>query len=260
MLDAVTLPPPLMGRNLAGFAVKLTESHIVIGGPIAGEDRFGRVWVYSRATGILEHVLAASDATIATGFGVSIDADDQHVLVGAPFGTEAPARGGAAYLFDINTGTELAKFQRDTPEVGDEFGWDLRLAGDSAFIAAPFVEVGEARSVGAVFKIDLLTGNTLERLDPVRPDASTRFGESIDLDGDLLIVAADNAGTPSVTIIDRQTGADRLVLRPDAADPTDRFGTDAVIEGTTVVVSAPGDVVDLDDVDAFVIAFLAGCP
>ena len=284
------LPRPSGGRELYGWASAITADSIIVGAPVAGDANLGLVRVFDRATGALVRELTPDDPTVATGFGFSVAAANGRVVVGAPFGSDDGARGGSVYVFDEATGTQLAKLRRAEPEVGDEFGWALALSGDRLAVSAPFAADSAGDRDGVVSVYDLATFSLERELEADMTAPEIRFGDALALDGDRLVVGAvGQAGGGAAGVFDVMSGEELLRLTPSDGAVGDDFGASVAIEGTTVLVGAPFrdaagvdtgvvymfdasvpcsaadlvptfGVVDLDDADAFIDAFLVGDP
>jgi hypothetical protein len=80
--------------------------------------------------------LSATDLPPAGMLGTSLSADGSRVLTGAPWVDQIGDKSGAAYLFDANTGLQLAKlFPVDGAE-DDRFGTSVALDGTTALVGA----------------------------------------------------------------------------------------------------------------------------
>ena len=105
--------------------------------------------------------MTAGDGSANDWFGVSVDADDEVIVVGAPFGDPSggvtPTRSGdwgggmagpgAAYVFDADSGAQVARLDSPNAEDGGWFGWEVELVGDLIFVAAK----NENSGVGRVY-------------------------------------------------------------------------------------------------------------
>ncbi|MEM1183388.1 MAG: FG-GAP repeat protein [Planctomycetota bacterium] len=280
---------PTDERSLFGWVTALNTDSVLVGAPVGGSAFRGVVRVLDRATGALDFELVADDETNGIGFGLALVATDGVALVGAPFGSEEGARGGSAYVFDLDTGVQIAKLRRDTPEIGDDFGWAVALTDSYAIVSGPLVSTPTESERGAVYVFDLDTGVLLRELVPADATAGLRFGESLAVSGSVVLVGAGGGGpeadSGSAYAFDLDTGAELIKLVPTDADAGDGFGLSVALEGATAVVGAPGDddngadagavytfditpacslsdlvapfgVVDLGDLDAFIEAFL----
>ena len=124
--------------------------HVTSPGRYPWEDS----WVEARS-------MTAGDGSANDWFGVSVDADDEVIVVGAPFadpsGGVTPTRSGdwgggmagpgAAYVFDADNGAQVARLDSPNAEDGGWFGCEVELVGDQIFVAAK----NENSGVGRVY-------------------------------------------------------------------------------------------------------------
>ena len=119
-----------------GGQVDVHDDLLVVGA--AGDDdacgdtqdcESGAAYVYSSVTGDLVFKLVASRARRLDLFGIAVAIDRQHALVGALSDEAAGANAGAAYIFDLETGTELHKLVPDDATTVDLFGRAVDIEG-----------------------------------------------------------------------------------------------------------------------------------
>ena len=71
-------------------------------------------------------------------FGMSMAVFGNHLVVGAPYDDEAGVEdAGAAYVFDLTTGSLLASLMNPWPDADDWFGWSVCGADGDIVIGAP---------------------------------------------------------------------------------------------------------------------------
>jgi len=292
-LETGFFPLPVSERTLSGWSTALTADRAVLASPAGGYANPGLVRVFDRATGAVERELFPDDASSGLGFGLSIDALGDTALIGAPFGAAQGSFGGAAYLFDLSTGQQLMKLRAPDPRVGDDFGWAVALTDTLAIVAAPTRGNDSVSDRGSVFFYDRATGQLVREIVPADAFSDWRFGESLAVDGDTLVVGAGDAGpfenSGAAYVFELSTGVEQFKLVPRDADAGDRFGASVAIEGGRIAVGAPGDdelgadagavyvfsatqpctpsdvaeplgQLDVEDIDAFMHAFTAGDP
>ncbi len=158
-----------------------------------------------------------------------------------------------AYLKASNTGA------------GDEFGAAVAISGDTLVVAAPTEDSmgteadNSASAAGAVYVFVRAEGVWMQQayLKPAHAQAGDRFGQSIALAGDTLIVGANGEDSAAVGIDGDQTDNSALgsgaayifvrtgntwtqqaYLKASNAEAGDAFGSAVSIAGDTVVVGA----------------------
>ncbi len=170
------------------------------------------------------------------GYASALDASGDELLVGA--------RGlRAAYVFENVGGSWVERARIDDPAgaVAGTFASAVQLDGDrlalssSAFLAAGPVHVYERQGASWTLRQSLLEAG-LSSLD--------RFGASLALDGDHLLVAADgfdgDAGAVFAYRRDSKSAEFELVQVIEV-DDGGAFGSDVAIEGDVAVIGARED-------------------
>jgi hypothetical protein len=171
-----------------GGAVSLAGDTAVVGAFGESSGR-GAAYVFSRNGGAWgdEHKLTASDGADLDRFGSSVSAAADRLLVGA-YGADAFR--GAAYVFARPEGAwaEEQKLAASGAAAGDNFGYAVSLAGDTALVGAH--GAGGARGVAYVFVRS--GGAWIEEQKLVATDAAAddSFGWSVSLAVDRALVGA----------------------------------------------------------------------
>lgn len=183
-----TLPPvelvPDAGVTELGFgrAVSISGGHLLVGAQVDGDG--GSVSVYNADTLVLEFVLRPESSLPVTGFGSDIDIFGDLTLIGAE-GSSADAVLGAAFLFDLSTGEQLAEIRSVMTEADDEFGAAVALGEGVALVAAPN-ESENARNAGRVYVFDIGDPRApieADRLQPSLIEHNAGFGAAMAIDG-----------------------------------------------------------------------------
>ena len=203
-----------------------------------------RIRLSDRAT-----VVAAPPGIAAPGrFGVAVAIDDQRLFIGCDGLRDGPAVAGRVFGFqaapngDWVLDAEILP-TRSTP--GDRFGATLDLEGDRLVVGAP----GGTGGRGGGWLVELEPGSVVPRVvlglplpDPRRGD---RFGESIAIAGDLVLVGAPRAdvdgrfdrGRVAAIRLDEPGEPDEI--HPPISATGLRFGW-AVEAGEHAFIGAPG--------------------
>ncbi|ARA93597.1 hypothetical protein AWN76_010805 [Rhodothermaceae bacterium RA] len=189
-------------------------------------------------------------------FGNKVAAHGAFAVVGANQESTTAEQAGAAYVFTTSDGIVWQRMQRLAPERSrerDDFAWSLDMHGTQIVVGAP----GENQEKGAayVFEYDGATWVQTARLAPEGVLRGDRFGSSVAIDSDRLLIGAhlkdrshpDSAellrGAGVVYYFERQEG--RWVLRQEI-EPEDpaafkAFGAALDLHGDQVIVGAMGD-------------------
>ena len=262
-----------------GSALAMGKDLLLVGAPGAAEG-WGAVYVYRRSGGdwireaVLEGVRPApaapaqgDDAAAGQGaqearqagdeeaaaqepaeptperFGAALAIAGDLVLVGAP---GADQRTGAVYAFRAGEGGwQQSARQADGADEGWRLGSRIVVHGDEVYVGAPGAE--NARGAVRVYGVDaeageLRPGGTLSPFDGGR---FTRFGASLAVDGDDLLVGAPGAGSVGVIYRFERGGAGSWegVTKIGAAGLTRgaSFGGELALRGDVLVATLPGD-------------------
>lgn len=165
----------------------------------------------------------------------------------APFAVLAAvllvAQAGAA----TTTVHEDQKLLASDGNAEEGFGTAVDIENDTLVVGAR----GEAGSTaGAVYVYELTAGTWSEQTKLVPSDGfgGDQFGATLDLDGDTLLVGADEdddngASSGSAYVFERSNGTwnQTAKITPSDGASGDRFGQAVALDGDTALISAPGD-------------------
>lgn len=178
-------------------------------------DQFGRAVAIDAERAIVSDVDSAYVFDIATGqelwkltssdgdvMGESLDLRGDLAIIGSPYSDDSGPFSGAAYLFDVTTGRQLNKLRADDAEPHSNFGSDVALDGDLAFVGSPGTNRAQAPSPGAVYVFDVTTKKQLAKLTASGGWTGDRFGSSV----------ATDDGRAAVVLPYEQGSEDTVVL------------------------------------------------
>ena len=242
------------------------------------------VFVRSGDTWSQQAYLKASNADVDDRFGNSIALDGDTLVVGAR-SEDSGATGvngdqfnnsalgsGAAYIFVRSGGTwsQQAYLKASNSGTIDEFGWSLDLDGDTLVVGAVYessnaagVDGDElnnlALSSGAAY-VFFRSGGTWSQqayLKASNTDANDRFGSSVAVDGDTLVVGALLEDSSATGVNGNQTDNSALAsggayvfvrigsiwyqeayLKASNTGEDDQFGYSVKLHGDTLVVGS----------------------
>lgn len=238
-LDATT-------NHFFGTSVSISGDTAIIGayGDRHAGTNSGAAYLFDVQSGEQRFKLVADDAGPEDYFGWSVAISGNTAIVGAFGDRPDGSPKGAAYLFDVTSGQQLAKLI--PPDVTNFFGYRVGISGNTAIIGA--IHDGHAgTSSGAAYLFDVATGTQLFKLTASDAAANDQFGISVAISGDRAIVGASvddhdsrvNAG--SVYAFDVTTGSQLYKLTASDALSNDQFGWSAAISGNTAIVGAIRD-------------------
>ena len=142
---------------------------------------------------------------------------------------------------------EVAKLLPADGALEDYFGHAVAVSGDTAVIGMQYDDHGENSGAAYVFHLDGGEWVQQAKLLPADGEASDKFGASVAIDGNTIIVGAEedddiavNAGSAYVFRFDGSIWGQQAKLLPADDDPDALFGHSVGISGETVLIGTPG--------------------
>ena len=212
--------------------------------------------------------LVASDGLGGDYFGMAVAVDGGTAIVGAFRDYHGASTSGSAYVFTRDSSgvwSQVAKLTASDGMEGDSFGWSVALDGDIAVVGAYLDEESDegenpVSDSGAVYVFTKPAGGWVDGTETAKltasdAAASDRFGDSVAVDDDTVVVGAyldDEGGSGS--------GAAYVFIKPDAGwddenydgnetakltasdgAANDNLGTSVAVHGSNIVVGASGN-------------------
>ena len=235
-----------------GGGLALDGDTMLVGAAGAGAGyvftRSGNTWTQQAKL-----TLSAGVSGNAFAAGVGLSGDTAVLAAGLETG------GGAAYVFAKPGGgwadaTETARLSSSYASSGDRFGRSVHVDGDTVLIGDD-QDNALGTDSGAAYVFDKpVSGWTsmteTQRLIPATGAAWERFGESVDIDGDRLVVGSpfgqpDGGGYHgSVHVFERGAGelwSQTAELNASDGAHEDVFGANCSLSGDTILAGAYGD-------------------
>ena len=193
--------------------------------------------------------LLASDRAAGDTFGNSVGISGDIAILGAYSDDDNGTDSGSAYLFDVTTGSQIAKLTASDGAAGDYFGVRMAISGNIAIVGA-FFDDDDGTNSGSAYLFDTATGSQLAKLTADEDAAGgDNFGADVAISGTTAIVGAygnDDNGTDSGSayLFDISDPCNPVeITKLTASDPSagDYFGEFVAINGDFVIVGAPYD-------------------
>ena len=177
-------------------------------------------------------------------FGYSVAIDGNNILIGSYFDDTGATNAGSAYLFDTS-GNLLQTINNPAPNDDDRFGYSVAIDGDNLLIGAWLNDLNYINT-GSAYLYDT-SGNLLQTIDNPTPSINEYFGRSVAIDGDNILIGADESneyGTSwiagSAYLFDTNGNLLQTINNPEPFDH-DLFGWSVAIDGDNLLIGAYND-------------------
>jgi hypothetical protein len=221
--------------------VAIQGNNVVVGG-------WGSAYLFNALTG--QQVAKLVPTSVTREYGISVALNDDVVLVGSNTDNSLGEFTGAAYVFDINTHTQIRKIVPNDalggiqPSMqGDNFGLNVALDGNNAIIGS-LLHSQQNGNAGAAYVFDVRTGMQLAELSPPprQISAPAFFGSDVDIRGNLAVIGApyDQYGTGTAYLYDWTTGKLLDELVADNFQRDYHIGYSVALGNGFALVGAPG--------------------
>jgi hypothetical protein len=186
VMDTIQSPVPVEGGGF-GESVAASDDFVVVGEPGAsyGDINFaGKAYIFS-SDGDLITTLQASEPSEGAGFGESVAAFGDVVVVGEPYASaEDKICVGKAHIFNSNGGL-IDILMATEPEEAAGFGKSIAISDDIIVVGEPFASAKGEYAMGRVHvfeypKKPITTLQTKNRY--------VYFGHSVSVDGTEIVV------------------------------------------------------------------------
>ncbi|WP_454062475.1 hypothetical protein [Candidatus Nitrospira salsa] len=190
----LTLDNPHPTSGVFGHALAVQGNRILVGDPQASTStrfRTGAAYLFHEGTGVLQKTFhpRGDGAKQPTQFGHAVVLVGQSIFVSAPFGHVDQHEAGVVYLYDAKTGKLVRTFEPPNPSDSLMFGWALAANARVVLIGALGFH-DRYREEGLAYLFDVQSGDLLHILNNPSPTERARFGKSVALLDDWLVVAA----------------------------------------------------------------------
>ena len=235
-----TLTPRDAGAGMRfGYAVAMTEDKAIVGA--AGPEVLlsGAAFVFDLQTGEQLHALQPDDGLPNDKYGRAVAINESHAIVGAEEDGERGISAGAAYLFDLETGDQLAKLLPEEIDPGDHVGASVGLTNSSALIGA-FGDDDNGSNAGAAYWFSLSDYEEIDKVLPGDGGSGDDFGIAIAISANGTLIGARSGGNGAFSgaaYLFRNGNQHRLT--PIGGNEADFFGI-AVGLGHNAIVGAAG--------------------
>jgi len=194
--QTLTSPNPYLGENL-GLSVAMDDKRVVLGAPGLSTG-VGSAYVFELQGGVWSFVdqLRPTGPQVVNGFGTDVAISGDRILVGAAKSGPPGLSPGAGYVFELQGGvwTQTARLVGQGATWSDVYGQVVALDGQTAVVTG-WGHSLPGGAQGAAWVFEGQNGSWTETVKLVSTRANgSRFGASVDIDGDRILVGARSAG------------------------------------------------------------------
>ncbi len=195
----------------------------------------GSAYIF-RMNGTQHTKLLPNDGALGDNFGVSVAIDNGIVVVGMPEDDDNGIDSGSVYLFNADTGAQLAKLLPNNGTANDAFGQKVAISEDIIAVSAPRHFNGGIES-GSVYLFSASKASLIGEFSSGEGILFEQFGYSLAIDNGNVAVGA--LGGAAAYVYDATTLNRVSQLIPST--PGNAFGWSIDIDGNKVVVGASSD-------------------
>lgn len=252
--------PNGMAGDLFGLSVAAAGSRVVVGAPQESvvfriTNNRGTAYVFDAAGSLVRELLPASpdERRRDDAYGRSVAASGNVIAVGSPGADDVGTFAGEVFVFNAETGAQLAKLvptgTRRNPADGSAFGSAVDVSADRIVVGAPGAFASGGGSIGgfgAVYLYDAVTRRLITRVTPTGTRAKDNVGHAVAVEGSTVVAGApfDSMAAPeagAAYVFNAANGSLRLKLTASDAGAEDRFGFAVSTNGALIAVGAPFD-------------------
>jgi FG-GAP repeat len=226
-----------------GFSVAIDQGLIAVGARLDddhGNDS-GSVYLFDALTGFQIAKIVPDDGSVNGQFGSAVSMNDGILAVGAPGVSDHGAFSGSAYLFDLATLTQIAKFSPDDGFQFDQFGLTIGISNGVVVVGSPFDDdLGD--NSGSVYLYDT-SGTMITKVHASDGSNGDTFGRAIAIDSGIVVIGAIaddvNGFLSGSAYLFTAAGSPFAKLLPDDGAETDFFGGSVDVSDGIVVIASP---------------------
>ena len=247
------IPPASSGNDRFGHSLALSGDSLLVGASHNDDagGSAGTAYAYVRSGGVwmLEQQLFASDAAANDFFGSGVSLDADTAVLTASTDRHSGAGRGAAYIFVRSAGVWTEQGMVDASDLtnsGEYMASSVALDGDTMVTGCLSCDFnGDHSGAAYVFTRTAGVWTEAQRLTPAEPSGNDRFGGSVSVEGDTILVGAvreDDGGIDSgaAYVFTRSGGVWTEQQKLKALDKTggDEFGNSVRLHGDLAVIGA----------------------
>ena len=231
-----------------GSAIALDDRYVVVGTQLDNDNgaASGSIYIFEISTGQQLYKILPEDGAAQDEFGRSVAIDNGIVAVSSWKDDDNGSGSGSAYVYDAASGALINKLLAPDGATNDRFGSAISISNGIVAVGAQNDDDHGTNS-GSAYLFDAFSGEQIRKLMPDDGAALLRFGNSIGIDGDTVVVgqSRDNVNgsqSGSAYVFDAKSGQQLHKLIPEDGAASDQFSESiGVSAGIVAVGSRYGD-------------------
>lgn len=249
--------PNGMAGDLFGYAIAPLGTSVVVGAPQespqAGiSENTGKAYLFDGSGTLVRELrpTSANERRRDDGYGRSVAASDNIIAVGSPGADDNGNFAGEVFLFNAQTGGQLAKLAptgtRRNPADGSGFGSAVGVSADRIVVGAPGTFANARTSTGAIYLYEAATRRLITRVIPPGARSIDNIGSAVAVAGNTVVAGAPFDDTRArdagaVYVLNAVDGTLRFKLTAPDAAASDVFGFAVSTNDALVAVGAQQD-------------------
>lgn len=252
--------PNGMAGDLFGLSVASVGSRMVVGAPQESvlfriTNTTGSAYVFDESGSLLRELLptSANELRRDDAYGRAVAGSGSLIAVGSPGADDVGQFAGEVFVFDAQTGAQLAKLvptgTKRNPADGAAFGSAVDISANRIVVGAPGTFIAGAGNIGgfgAIYLFDASNRRLITRVTPPGTRAKDNVGHSVSVEGSTVVagapfdsISASEAG--AAYVFNSSNGSLRFKLTASDAGAEHRFGFAVSTNGGLIAVGAPFD-------------------
>jgi len=237
-------------RNIFGFSVSIDANTIVVGAEGLGVSEPGAAYVfdYNGVEWNYKEELTDPDNRIGNLFGSSVSIDANVIVVGARWDNVSDYREGSLCVFRRNGETWAFEQKIEGENRLDNMGYSVAVSGNTFVAGVYSYAYGANGNAGAAFVYEWNGSSWTKEATLYDPNADTsdRFGNSVAIDGNSIVVGEMYYGASNIGaafLFERSGGSwsQGQKFEDPSGIASDYFGNSVAIDGEIAIAGAYKD-------------------
>lgn len=182
-----------------GLDVAISGNRVLVGSPRDDDQGTfsGSAYLFDATTGAQVAKLLQANGESFDGFGGCVAIRGTTAIIGASGDDDLVPGGGALYLFDAVSFSQVDKLHGSDTSFGDRFGLSVDF-DDDLIVAGSSKNSSMNPTGGSAYIFDRATGLELQQIEPIVNASGDRFGDTVGVSGGVVVAGAARASAVGV--------------------------------------------------------------